>query len=95
MRRDKQSSWFKFGVVWLCRWIGFIVVFVLCGGIIGSIVGWPVALIFGMDFTFLEATANGASIGARYVGVWSGGLALVSCFMYGHHLNRLREGQLT
>lgn len=87
MKKGNKAYLVKIGAIWFVRWIGFVAVYVLFGAVVGAIVGWPVSLIFGMGFAPLDAVLNGASIGARYLGVWAGGLALVSCFMYGHYLN--------
>lgn len=87
MNNTNRPHYVKLGGIWFLRFIGFAAAYILAGAIAGAIVGWPVALIFGMDVEALEAVRKGASIGARYLGVWAGGLALVSCFMYGHRLN--------
>lgn len=90
------GKWLLIGVVWLIRWIGFVAVIVLTGAVLGLLLGPVFGWLSGSEGTAWQASLKGASVGARYFGVWAGGLALILCFMYGHKLNRrAREGNAT
>lgn len=84
---------------WLAYWTGWLLFYVavvmLIGGVVGMLVSPIIAWVFRFDMTWSDLLAKSFSMGARYAGVWAGGIALVLCFRRGRHRWLARQSQLS
>lgn len=64
---------------WLGWWLLYVLATILVGACVGALVVPGVGLLWGADFSLGHMLSKGFVNGARYGGVWAGGMGVVLC----------------
>ena len=76
---------------WLGWFSAYVVSIIATGAVLGCILFLTIGALTHPEIVWSERTLNGLLDGARYAGLWAGGLAIVLCFMKGHRRSVMRQ----
>ncbi|MGE9297045.1 MAG: hypothetical protein ACQKBV_12230 [Puniceicoccales bacterium] len=79
------------GLYWLASFIGYFVITVFIGAVVGAILFATVGALTHPHLEMSYRLAKGVLNGAKLAGIWVGAISISLCFMQGHRNNQRRR----
>lgn len=93
-QQRKRPLWQRLplAILYWCWWLYvYICVMVVTGALLGAFLFATLGALTHPDLDILRRIEYGLMDGFYYFGMWSGGVAIVVCFMRAHRLNERRR----